>query len=156
MRKFLLILLCLLMVGCNRPDAYDAHDKPIRISDYKGKWVLINYWATWCKPCLKELPELDSTYLLNPDTVIVLGVSFDQLTNDAINRFGRKKRLNFPLLQSFPMEKFGVKEISSIPVTYLISPQGKLVATLNGPQTRADLEKAMGMKPIAKGEMRAL
>lgn len=124
----------------------DSHSNSIKMSDYKGEWVIINYWATWCKPCLKELPELNNIFMIYKNKVMVLGVNYDQLSNEEINKFADKLGITFPVMRSFPIKKYGVTEINTLPVTFIISPEGKLVKTLLGPQTRESLEAAMGMK----------
>ncbi|MDF3054804.1 MAG: thioredoxin [Gammaproteobacteria bacterium] len=153
LKYFILILLTatVLMVGltgCNQsnsPDGVDINEKPIHISQYKGKWIVLNYWAIWCKPCLEELPELDKLSKNHQDKVAVLGVSFDSLSNDDISTFSKSLGLTFPMLMSFDLEKFGVNNVSTLPVTFLFSPDGKLVKTLNGPQTEAGLLKEMAL-----------
>lgn len=138
-------LLCILVIStlslaaCTRADAHDSEGKSITMTDYRGKWVVINYWATWCKPCLIELPELERLHQEHNTQLAVLGVSFDTLDDESIQRVKQSLGLTFPLLATFPREKWGVTEISSLPVTLLISPQGHLVKTLYGPQTQQTL-----------------
>ena len=142
----MLILACL-GSGCNKqPDAVDSQGNRLSFSDYRGKWLVVNYWATWCKPCLTELPELNALYSAYADKLVVLGVSFDHLPAAEIQQFAQPLHLKFPLLSQFPTEKFGIKDIPTLPVTFLISPQGKLAQTLYGPQTEASLLTAMGLK----------
>lgn len=154
----LLLILILPLAGCKKPDTYDTYGNPIYLSDYQGKWLIVNYWAPWCKPCLKEMPELNSLYMLYKDRLLVFGVSFDPLTNQEIDKFANKLGVTFPVMQKFPLEKFGVEAIAALPVTFIISPQGKLINTLHGPQTLATLKKALGI-PASDGfriEQRAL
>ncbi len=142
---FLVLLFCLLsLTACTKTaDAEDSQGNPIRLADYKGKWVAVNYWASWCKPCLTELPELNALHLSNPDKVVVLGVSFDPLSNAEIQTFSQKLAINFPMLKQFPIEKFGIDNIETLPITFVIAPDGKLAKKLYGPQTQASLLKAM-------------
>ena len=127
----------------------DSHHRPIHLSDYRGKWLVINYWATWCQPCLTELPELNQLYLnheLNHGKqVSVLAVNFDGLSHDEINQFAHRLQLKLPLLSRFPIGQYGVENIPTLPVTFLISPQGKLSKTLYGQQTQASLLHEMGI-----------
>ncbi|MGB6976658.1 MAG: SCO family protein [Gammaproteobacteria bacterium] len=129
----------------HQPTAQDIKGNPINLADYRGKWVLINYWATWCHPCLQELPELNQFYHHYSDKVAVLGVSFDQLPASKIQQLAQRFALNFPLLSSFPISALGVENISALPITFLIAPDGHLQETLHGPQTQASLAKAIGM-----------
>lgn len=147
-RYWILLILLVCLTACHsNVDATDSRGKSIRMTDYQGKWVVINYWATWCKPCLKELPELNMLSNQHADKVVVLGVNFDHLDPMSIQRFAASFPLNFSLLSQFPIEKFGVKDISTLPVTFIINPQGKLTQTLYGPQTQHSLLTAIGEKP---------
>lgn len=139
---FLFISLSLLG-ACSYPDSHDSTGKKISVSDYKGKWVVLNYWASWCKPCMVELPELNQLYKKYNNQVMVLAINFDSLPDVEINNFAQSLQLDFPLLSQFPKEKWGIAEIPTLPVTFLISPEGKLTATLYGPQTQASLAQAM-------------
>lgn len=133
-------LLCLFLSACHdKPDAIDSHGNPIHLSDYHGKWLVVNYWATWCKPCLVELPELNALYLAHQQNIGVLGVSFDGLSALELQQVATSLHLTLPLLSNFPLAKFGVQEIPSLPVTLLITPEGKLHKVLYGPQTQASL-----------------
>jgi peroxiredoxin len=140
-------ILLLNLTACNhQPDAHDIQGRPINLADYHGKWVVINYWATWCHPCLQELPALNQFYQHYSDKAVVLGVSFDQLPANEIQQLAQRLALNFPLLSSFPMDKFGVENINALPITFLVAPDGHLQATLHGPQTQESLAKTIGVR----------
>lgn len=142
-KLYCLFLLCILLLsGCS--DTHDVYGHSIRFKNYKGKWLVINYFAPWCKPCLKEMPELNYLYLLYKSRLMVFGVSYENLSNAEIIAFANKTGITFPLLHSFPLEKYTNAQIEAIPTTFLISPDGKLAKVLQGPQTLADLEKAIG------------
>lgn len=139
----LALIFCLSACHSN-PDAKDSQGNAIYLSDYQGKWLIVNYWATWCKPCLVELPELSALHNQLPDKLVVLGVSFDHLSNAEIQQFAAPLKLNFPLLSEFPISKFGIDNIPSLPVTFIIDPRGQLAETLYGPQTKQSLLTAIG------------
>jgi peroxiredoxin len=124
-------------------DAQDTQGNDIRIADYHGKWVFLNYWAKWCKPCLTELPELNALHHAHADKLVVLGVNFDGLSDAEIQQFATSLRLDFPMLSQFPINQWGVNDISSLPITFILNPDGKLTKTLYGPQTQQSLLKAM-------------
>ncbi len=121
-----------------------GHNRNAHFSNYKGKWVIVNYWATWCKPCLKEMPALNDLYKNNKDKIVVLGVSYDKLSNKEIKAVAKKLSIQYPMLSTFPINKFGVKHLSVLPVTFIINPKGQLVKTLKGPQTEAQFKQAIG------------
>ena len=141
---FIVFFALCVLTGCGaKPDAVDSQGHAIRMGNYKGKWVLVNYWASWCVPCLRELPELEHVYQQHKDKLVVLGVSFDEWDNGRISSFAQKMHVTFPMLQSFPKEKYGVKRIPAVPVSLLISPEGKLVTLLNGPQEEVGIVRLM-------------
>jgi thiol-disulfide isomerase/thioredoxin len=148
--KFFLIIIILyltgLVSGC-APDSIDDYGHPIRISDYRGKWVVINYWATWCNPCIREIPALNDLAKYYKDKVVVLGVNVDNLSNQILRNLGQDYRVKYPFLRAFPIQRWGGKP-QSIPVTYILDPKGRLYKTLTGPQTLANFQAAMNLPSI--------
>lgn len=133
-------LISALMLGCQRsPDGYDIDGKPFSLSAYKGKWLIVNYWAPWCSPCLKELPALNQLHTQNTEHLVVLGVSFDDLPSEEIKAFAKEKKILFPLLKQFAKEKWGIDTLEAVPLTLVFSPDHQLVKILKGPQTQKDL-----------------
>src|ERR1700730_5385107 len=123
-------------ISCTKAEELkDSHGHLIRLSDYQGKYLVVNYWATWCKPCITELPALNTFYKTHRDTVVVLGVNVDAFHAEKINSFVEKLALSFPLLSRFPLNQFTDQTIDALPTTFIFSPQRKLVKILYGPQT---------------------
>ena len=118
MKSWLLGTLLALATGCGQP-LPPAADTARTIEALRGKWVVINYWARWCKPCLKEIPELNE---LNSryDSVTVLGVNYDGVTGDELAE---------------QTQQFGVEFVR-------LNPAGAVVQTLVGPQTLESLTQA--------------
>jgi len=119
------------------PDAVDYQGHPIVVNHYRGKWVMINYWASWCEPCL---PDLNRLYQRYPEKVIVLGVNYDGEDADQLKLFAEKHSLSFPLLSHFPSEKWGLEEVSVLPMTLIIDPEGHFKTVLKGPHTEKEFE----------------
>ena len=137
--------------ACSRGvDARDCHGQAIRLDDYQGKWVFINYWAVWCKPCLTEIPALEKLYQTHKDKIVVLGVSYEALSNRNIRAIAKKLGATFPMLSSFPMEKLGTNNISVLPMTFILDPHGKLYKALKGPQSAQDFLTAINLTTRAK------
>lgn len=141
----IVIFVCLLS-GC-APDAVDSYGRPIEISNYRGKWVVINYWATWCSPCIQEIPDLNKLAKYYKDKVVVLGVTIDNINNAALQALGQGYQVEYPFLRSFPIEKWGGKP-RAIPVTYILDPKGRLYKTLTGRQTLANFQAVMNLPDI--------
>jgi thiol-disulfide isomerase/thioredoxin len=139
----------------------DMDDRVVTLSDYKGKVILLDFWATWCVPCKYEIPgfvELQNEY--GPKGLQVIGVSVDD-TQDKLPPFARQFNMNYPILQGLGhddvQEAYG--PIWGIPVSVLISRDGRICAKHTGlPQTEpgnsAPLEKVV--KAAFEAEIKAL
>lgn len=108
----------------------------VRLSDFRGRWVVLNFWASWCGPCRSETPELQLLFERDADRVVVLGVSLQE-TADAARRFVHEFAVTYPIAldrDGSVAQGFGV---SALPVTFLIDPDGRIVDTVRG-QVSAD------------------
>lgn len=113
--------------------------------NFSGKWTVINYWASWCAPCQKEIPELNRFHQQHQKgDVQLVGVNFDNPADPAqLSAIIKKAGVLFPTLQSDPASQLGINEIPGVPYTVIISPDGKVQARLSGPQTLASLDRAI-------------
>lgn len=106
------------------------------ISEFRGKWVVLNFWATWCPPCLKEIPELvDFHEEHHQKDAIVVGIAYEDIKPEALREFTESYFMSYPILITPPTTKTPFGVISGLPSTFLISPEGELVATQSGPVT---------------------
>jgi thiol-disulfide isomerase/thioredoxin len=142
-----LVVVSLVVLGaCSRPlDFVDTDGNGYRYSDIQGKWQVINYWATWCAPCIREIPELIRLNE-NNDNVVVFGVNFDAPEGEEITRQIEKMGITFPVYQEDPGVRLGIEMPEVLPTTVLVDPEGKIAGVLVGPQTEASLLTAMGIK----------
>ena len=140
-KHFVLIFLLFILSSCSDPDYVLVDCSSGKLNDFRGNWLVVNYWADWCPPCIKEMPELSKFYNANKDSVLVLAYNFDRLEgeelSDQIQRFG----VDIPSIINDPGLLFGWESPPSLPATYIINPQGELLHTLIGPQTQESLEK---------------
>jgi len=147
---FSLFIICLLVtvVACNfTPNKNSKIIDTLELDSYKGKWLLINYWATWCKPCYDEIPELNQFYLKHKQQgVIVLGVNFDHISQKKLLQFSKKQKIEYPLILHDPQKQLHLDNIPTIPVTFIVSPEGKVTKYLQGPQTVSSLEENLGLR----------
>lgn len=139
---------CVLASCQQSPDTKSASGEPIYLKNYQGKLIYLNYWAPWCTPCLTEMPELDLLYRKNPKRVMVIGVSYDKLPQQALRDFSQKYTLNFPLVSHFPLAKYHLAQPSTLPETLIINASGKLIHTFKGPQTYQALSAIISKKII--------
>ncbi|WP_279247532.1 TlpA disulfide reductase family protein [Candidatus Marimicrobium litorale] len=137
MRRAAAILLLTLLTACA-----DKGEAPApELDELRGQWVVINYWAQWCKPCIEEIPELNA---LNEayDTVTVLGVNYDGATGADLDNQTRSLGVAFPTLKHDPSGQLGIPRPVALPTTLIVSPRGELKETLLGPQTLGSLSLA--------------
>ena len=110
----------------------------------RGKYLVLNFWATWCSPCLKEIPAFVEFYKENSEHVEILGLDFEPVNIELINEFVERFSINYPLIlythiNDSEYTKFG--EIVGMPTTLIYSPDGELLQTFMGEITIEDLKK---------------
>ena len=125
--------------ACAKADFVDADGNGYSLANLHGKYVFVNYWATWCAPCIKEIPELNKLNKEHADDLIILGVDFDQVEGEELKKEIAKMNITFPVFAIEPSKLLGVKIPQVLPTTYVFDREGKLKATLVGPQTEASL-----------------
>lgn len=141
MRTILAIVFAGLLAACS-PGTPSAPEG-LKLEDYSGRWLVINYWAKWCKPCIKEIPELNALDAKYPQ-VAVLGVNYDGVSGEALAEQMAELNIAFPVLAQEPSALLGIELPSVLPSTYIVNPEGKLVHSLVGPQTLESLAAATG------------
>ena len=104
----------------------DLSGKPVSLSDFKGKVVFIDFWASWCPPCRELMPKLQEFYQSNKDTVIIVGISGDN-TLDAAKSFVTKNNITFPIVFDETKEVFRKYQIAGIPAAVVINTKGEIV-----------------------------
>lgn len=115
--------------------------KTYSLSDFRGKWVLVNYWATWCPPCLEELPELEIFHNNHKDRdAVVLGVNMERIKEARLRKFLENQFISYPTLMSKPVARSELGKIPGLPTSFLVNPAGEVVARQVGPVTAEDLE----------------
>ena len=141
LRFFLLTLLSTIFLSaCSEPDYQMFNGSSGNIENLKGKWVVVNYWADWCPPCIKEMPELSAFYNDNKERVTVFAYNFDRLEGEELQQMLIRFKVEVPSILSDPGELFGGEAPPSLPTTYIIDPQGNMKVMLVGPQTKEKLE----------------
>jgi thiol-disulfide isomerase/thioredoxin len=143
MRRLLFLIGLISLTGCQQPEYYDIEGQGYRFDDLKGKYLVVNYWATWCAPCIREIPELNEFARENADSVAVWGVNFDFPQGTEQVTQARKMKINFPVFAADPSAALGVELPEVLPTTLIFDPQGVLLATLVGPQTIQSLQASL-------------
>lgn len=106
-----------------------------------GKWLIINYWASWCKNCVAEIAEFNAFAKAHQDKAIVLAFNYDFVSHDQVRQLNQQFNIQYPSMIADPAKLFQLSEVRGLPTTLIINPQGKLSKTLLGSQTQASLEK---------------
>lgn len=124
----------------------DASGKSLDLSAYKGKWVLVNFWATWCPPCLEEIPGLESLY--KEGKLVVIGIAMNYKNASEVLDFAKKKGITYPVVlgNDDTASQFG--DLDSLPTSFLYSPDGRLAGEHAGILSRQNLLSAMQGSPL--------
>jgi thiol-disulfide isomerase/thioredoxin len=152
---FVLALFAALPVVAEKVDFTlpDLEGNPVSLSDFRGKWVVVNYWATWCPPCLEEIPDLVGLYEDNRDTIVVLGIDYEEVNMEYLKEFVESHMMSYPVMQMEPKPVTELGPVLGLPTSYIISPEGERVARQEGPVTRESIEKYIARKQRVDASM---
>ena len=117
----------------------DTNQRLHTLGAHRGQWVLINLWATWCAPCLTEMPELEALSK-NHKELLVLGVSIDGKSEAALKDFTGRLHITYPIVAS-AMETAHLFNAKGFPTSILYDPQGQQIMVMEGVLHRADIER---------------
>jgi thiol-disulfide isomerase/thioredoxin len=113
----------------------------VALSDFRGEWVVVNYWATWCAPCRKEMPELSELHDQRED-VTVLGLAYEDIEDNDFEAFLKESPVSYPILKVDvfqPPQPFGAPRV--LPTTIILDKEGRAVKSYLGPVTRESIER---------------
>lgn len=143
-----------LTVGKEAPDFSlpNLEEKTVRLSDYRGKVVFLNFWATWCKPCREEMPSMDVLYKnFEREGLVVLAVSIDRVTTKKdIPPFISGMNLTFPVLVDSWGQTDKRYKLMGVPETYIIDQQGILREKIIGPRDWTVLDNLQTITGLLK------
>ena len=146
----LLLAACLLLATVNVAASEfvfrDMQGSAQRLSDYKGKWVLLNFWATWCPPCLEEIPDLVEMHNARKDKdFVVIGIAMSS-SSDSVIAFTRQMEISYPIVLGNDRIAAQIGRVDALPTSYLYDPTGKLVSYQSGMVTRDAIESYIRSK----------
>ncbi|MGL4649333.1 MAG: TlpA family protein disulfide reductase [Caldilineaceae bacterium] len=108
----------------------------VSTTDYRGRWLLVNFWATWCGPCVDEMPYLQTLATQSPEQIAVLGINQREDTA-TIAAFAKELGITYPLLLNPKDATLLAYDVRGLPLTAIIAPDGTLVEVVRGPLTAA-------------------
>lgn len=120
----------------------DMAGKTHALSSYKGKWVVVNYWATWCPPCLEEIPDLIALHETRKD-LVVIGVALEYEDAGEVAKFVDDNLMSYPVVLGDDKVTAQIGPANVLPTTYIYNPQGRLVKAKRGMITRKDVEQVI-------------
>jgi thiol-disulfide isomerase/thioredoxin len=123
----------------------DSDGKLHRLGDYRGKWVIVNFWATWCPPCLEEIPDLVAVTDSRKD-VQVFGVAMEFQDSKQVLQFAEGMFVNYPIVLGDRNTADQVGKVQGLPTTFIYDPQGKLVVRHVGKISRKQIERLLDRK----------
>ena len=142
-RWILLVALAAFSAGAAAAESFvmtDAEGKVHRLADYRGKWVIVNFWATWCPPCLEEIPDLVSITESRKD-VQVLGIAMEFQDAAQVMQFAEGMFVNYPIVLGDQKVANQVGPVSGLPTTFIFDPKGALATRHQGKLTRKQIEE---------------
>lgn len=125
---------------------------PFDLATQRGQWVVVNFWATWCAPCLKEIPDLNALDE-GRDDVIVIGLAYEEITPDALRAFyAEKVRPTYPVaIVDVYNPPADFETPRGLPYTVLVDPDGRVAKQFLGPVTGADIAAVIDAAKAAAG-----
>lgn len=153
MKRFLLVIVLLSLSQFSFAETKAGTDFLLKdmsgvkhqLSQYKGKWVLVNYWATWCPPCLEEVPDLVNLYDHHKKKdLMVLGVVFDYKDVKEVAEYVDDMLMSYPIVLGDDSVAAQIGSAEVLPTTFIYNPQGELVKIKRGLITRQYIEKLIG------------
>lgn len=119
----------------------DQHNVPVNMADYKGKVVIVNFWATWCGPCKVEIPDFVKLYSEYKDKgLVIVGISIDD-SPEQLKAFMNEYKMNYPVLQMTPEVESAWGPFYGYPTSLIVARDGSICTKHLGPATHEQFEK---------------
>ena len=117
----------------------------VKLSDLKGKKVILNFWATWCGPCQQEMPDMEAFYKEHKENVEILAINYTSSEKgggeEKVSNFAKEKGITFPILLDKNIDVTTAYKVITIPTSYFIDTKGVIQDKFIGPMTQKEMEK---------------
>lgn len=152
MKKWMMLLALITVCSCYQSNQladieWQTFDQTkVRLEDYPARWVVVNYWATWCRPCIREMPVLENYYQRHSSKVMIIGANIEHddgfVSFNQIIEFTQKLNITFPVVKAnVHLDKVSLGKIKALPMTVIISPEREIVYTHIGEIDHKTLNK---------------
>ena len=150
LKSFVATAILLIATTAHAFDLKDTVGNPQRLADLKGKWVVVNFWATWCAPCVKEIPDFAAFATAQPSKVRVVGVALDwdetgkrEADEKKVKAFAKKVGLTYPLVLATEASEKSFGKMKGLPTTIIYDPAGKIAFQKTGSVTQEMLNRVV-------------
>jgi len=131
----------------------DLSGAQVSLSDYRGKWVFLNFWATWCGPCVMEMPMMDKlNKILEKENFKMLAINLEDIDPERIRKFVKNLKVDFHILLDRKSEVGAIYGVRSIPMTFMVNPKGEVEAIAEGMREWDDPKMVQYFRNLIKGE----
>lgn len=147
MRYLIASISLALLISCGPTPEPDK--QALAAEQYRGHWLVLNYWAVWCKPCREEIPELNQLSRKLASRVAVVGINYDGATGPELADAVAVMGIEFVVADQDLATQLKIQRPAVLPTTFVFNPQGTLVHTLIGPQSYDSLSQLVNL-PVAE------
>ena len=143
-KRYLSVLLLTLPLAVTAVDMplTAVNGSKVNLNQYQGSWLVVNYWATWCPPCIVEMPELQSFHDEHVDKgAMVIGINAENISEQQLVTFLDDYFITYPNFIAGPTQQSELGLVPGLPTTFMVSPEGEVVARQVGPVKREMIEQ---------------
>jgi peroxiredoxin len=121
----------------------DLEDRPVSLSSFKGRLVLLHFWATWCPTCRQEMGLLEEESRAHPEKLVILGINLGE-KRSRVQAYVKEAGITFPILRDARGKVAAAYDVLSLPITLVVSPEGRIVeSVVMGSLDREDVERIL-------------